>query len=324
MDVTCHLDKADLQDYISRVFGSSYFVARVSRMHGGAQKVVYKIECSNGFSCVLYVWDLSMNYFKEEKANEDINEQSYGSHLFELNNRYLTQHGIQTPALYDLNKAKDRYSFDYALVEYIDGRMAETYFHHPDSRVQDKVFQRVGEMLTAMHTNERHVFGKANANESSMSECHLLQMENAKVQLAYASQHIEKIRSNQSKLLDKLYELESKIQPRQQYGFIHGELGPDHVMVNDKLEPFLIDIEGAMYYDIEHEHSFLQMRFGDFYRYLKNDALDHDRLLFYQFHHHVSLTSGGLKLLHRGFPDQQFAQGLADYQSERALRFIEG
>lgn len=55
-----------------------------------------------------------------------------------------------------------------------------------------------------------------------MSECHLLQMENAKVQLAYASQHIEKIRSNQSKLLDKLYELESKIQPRQQYGFIHG------------------------------------------------------------------------------------------------------
>lgn len=38
MDVTCHLDKADLQDYISRVFGSSYFVARVSRMHGGAQR----------------------------------------------------------------------------------------------------------------------------------------------------------------------------------------------------------------------------------------------------------------------------------------------
>ncbi|CAH1058349.1 hypothetical protein PAECIP111894_04523 [Paenibacillus pseudetheri] len=59
---------------MERVFGTSYLVNRVSRMHGGAQKVVYKMECSNGFSCVLYVWDLSMNYFEEEKANEDINE----------------------------------------------------------------------------------------------------------------------------------------------------------------------------------------------------------------------------------------------------------
>lgn len=323
MDVTCHLDQADLQDYIGRVFGSSYLVTSVSRMHGGAQKVVYKMECSNGFSCVLYVWDLSMNYFEEEKANEDINERSYGSDLFELNNKFLIQHGIQTPALYDLNKEKDRYPFDYALVEYIDGRKAEDYFHHADLRVQNKVFQRLGDMLTTMHTNERRIFGKVNANEIISEQCHFLQMENAKVQLAYASQYIEKIGSNQSKLLDKLHELESRIKPRQQYGFIHGEMGPDHVLVNDKLEPFLIDIEGAMFFDIEHEHSFLEMRFGDFYRYLKNDKLDPDRLLFYQLHHHISLTSAGLKLQHRGFPDQQFAKGLAEYQSERALRFIE-
>lgn len=324
MDVICHLDKTDLQDYIGRVFGTSYLVARVSRMHGGAQKVVYKIECRNGFSCVLYVWDLSMNYFKEEKANEDRNEQSYGSDLFELNNKYLTQHGIQTPALYDLNKERDRYPFDYALVEYLEGSKAETFFQQSDLRIQDKVFQRLGDMLSAMHTNKRHTFGKVNSNEISTGKCHLLQLENAKVQLAYSSQYIENIRLNQSKLLDKLYELEARIKPREQYGFIHGELGPDHVLVNDKLEPFLIDIEGAMFFDIEQEHSFLEMRFGDFYRYLKNDTLDPDRLLFYQFHHHISLTSGGLKLLHRGFPDQQFAKGLATYQSERMLRFIKG
>lgn len=323
MDVTYHLDQADLQDYIGRIFGTSYLVARVSRMHGGAQKVVYKMECSNGFSCVLYVWDLSMNYFEEEKANEDINEQSYGSNLFELNNKYLIQHGIQTPALYDLNNERSRYSFDYALVEYIDGRKAEIFFQDSDLSVQDQVFQRLGDMLTTMHTNERQIFGKANANEISTEPCHLLKMEDAKVQLAYASQHLEKIRANQSKLLDKLYTLEARMKPRKQYGFIHGEMGPDHVLVNDKLEPFLIDIEGAMFYDIEHEHSFLEMRFGDFYRYLKNDRLDLDRLLFYQLHHHISLTSAGLKLLHRGFPDQQFAKGLAEYQSERALRFIE-
>ena len=55
---------------------------------------------------------------------------------------------------------------------------------------------------------------------------------------------------------------------------LYMELGPDHVLINDKLEPYLIDIEGTEFFDIEHEHSFLQFRFGDYYRYLKNDTLD--------------------------------------------------
>lgn len=82
---------------MQKVFGTSYLVSNVTKMHGGAQKVVYKIDCSNGFSSVLYVWDLTMNYFQEEIANGDIHEQSYSSDLFELNNKYLIQQGIQTP-----------------------------------------------------------------------------------------------------------------------------------------------------------------------------------------------------------------------------------
>lgn len=30
----------------------------------------------------------------------------------------------------------------------------------------------------------------------------------------------------------------------------------------------------------------------------------------------------GLKLIHRGYPDQQTARGIADYHTERALQFI--
>ncbi|MFU1795567.1 phosphotransferase family protein [Paenibacillus azoreducens] len=306
------------------VFGTGYIIASVSKMHGGAQKVVCKIDCSNGFSCVLYVWDLTMSYFQEETANKDVSEISYGSDLFELNNKYLTENGIRTPFLYDLNKEKERYPFDYALVEFIDGQKAEAYFHHSDSRIQDKVFQRLGEMLTGMHADKRQIYGKQNQIRANTVNCHLLQLENAKPQLSYASRHMDCIRVNQSKLFDILHELESRIKPRTQYGFIHGELGPDHVLVNDKLETFLIDIEGAMFFDIEYEHSFMKLRFGDFYRYLENDTLDPDRMLFYRFHHHISLTSGGLKLLHRGFPNQSFAKELAEYHSECALRFIEG
>ncbi|MDF2668457.1 MAG: aminoglycoside phosphotransferase [Paenibacillus sp.] len=322
LEFTCHLDQSDLQDYVGEVLGSGYLVTGVTRMHGGAQKVVYKIDCRNGFSCVLYVWDLTMNYFQEEIENEATHERSYGGQLFELNNKYLTQLGIRTPALYHLNKAKSRYPFDYALVEYVDGLKAEAYLRHSDPQTQDQVFQRLGEMLAGMHGTERQTFGALSLNTGGLGPCHLVQMENAKQQLSYAAQHIDSIRARHNKLLDMLDKLESNIQPRNRYGFIHGELGPDHVLVNASLEPYLIDIEGAEFFDIEHEHSFLKFRFGDAYKYLENDALDADRLLFYRFHHHISLTSGGLKLLHRGFPDQQFAKSLADHHSQCALQFL--
>lgn len=320
----CHLDPASLQEYVEKVLGTSYVVANVTKLHGGAQKVVYKIDTTNGFSCVLYVWDMTMNYFQEEIANHNVNAQSFGSDLFEVNNQFLIEHALRTPVIYDLNKDRNRYTFDYGLVEYVAGQSAEEYFNHPDPRVKDKVFQQLGEMITGMHANVREVYGKPDQRESNTGQCHRLQFENAKLQLAYATEHIEVIRKNQSKLLDMLHNLESKVEPRSRYGFIHGELGPNHVLVTDDLEPYFIDIEGAEFYDIEHEHSFMEFRFGEFYRYLKNDNLDVNRKLFYQFHHHLSLISAGLKLVHRGYPDQKTARDISNYHTKRALRFVEG
>lgn len=154
MEIYCHLDAAALQAYLGKVFGTSYSVAMVTKLHGGAQKVVYKIECTNGFSCVLYVWDITMNYFQEEIVNQNTNEQSYGSEQFEINNRYLLEHSIRTPALYDMNKEGNPYDFDYALVEYVAGQAAEAYFNHSDSRVKDTIFQRLGDMITGMHAGK--------------------------------------------------------------------------------------------------------------------------------------------------------------------------
>lgn len=138
MSWTCHLDETDVQEYVGKVLGTGYTVADVTKMHGGAQKVVYKIHCRNGFACVLYVWDLTKNYFQEEIANESVHERSFGGHSFETNNRWLRNHGISTPTLYDLHTGQDRYPFDYALVECIEGQKAEAYFQDPDQRVRDE------------------------------------------------------------------------------------------------------------------------------------------------------------------------------------------
>lgn len=318
-----HIDPIDLQTYATDVFGSDYVIRGISRMHGGAQKVVYQVEFTNHFNCVLYVWDLTKSYFQEETEDKKEEERrSYGSVLFEQNKSFLRDQGIQTPALYSIHREQERYPFDFAFVEYIQGRKAADYLH-ADSIPRDAVCRRLSEMLMKMHDITRTTYGKWNDGSVEVIEpCHRQELNNTFTQLSYAAQYMNDIATNQGNLIDLLYTLESNIQPRNRYGYIHGELGPDHVLVNEKLEPYLIDIEGAMFYDIEYEHSFMEFRFGECYHALKREDLDPNRMLFYKLHHHISYASGGLKLLHRGFPNQRLARDIADYNCECVMQML--
>jgi aminoglycoside phosphotransferase (APT) family kinase protein len=322
MKVNRHLTNIELQEYVQHVFGSSYHLTEQTKSQGGAQKAIYKVRCTNGFACMLYVWDISSNYFQEELLHGPTFRSSYGSSLFSMNTNYLQAHGIRTPALYDLNNEGKQHHFDFALVEYIDGQTAEDYFQHTDSISKDRLFQRIGEMISVMHSMERNVYGKVDNIDVKETACSRLKQNDAVKSLLYASRHLQHVKENYNQLLEKLYELEAQIQPRSRYHFIHDELGPNHILVDHQLQPCLIDIEGAGFFDLEHEHSCLALRFGEYYRYFEQKELDPARLSFYQFCHHLSLMAGGLKLLHRQFPDQQFARNLAAYHAKHAVEML--
>jgi len=322
MEYSCHLELDDLQTYVKQVLGEGYWIANVQKMQGGAQKSVYRIECGNGFICVLYVWDVTNNYFQEEIELEQPEERSFGGRQFASNNAFLTQLGIRTPALYHLNSDREAYPFDYALVEYVDGERSDRYFDE-SLQVQHTVFQRLSDMLARMHNEVRPAYGMLAAEKAGTGPCHRSLLHSALEDLIYASRYIPDIATHRSKLTDTIQRLEAAIMPRQRYGFIHGELGPDHVFVNDKLEPCLIDIEGAHFFDIEYEHSFLEFRFGEHYRYLQGDSLDPARMLFYKMYHHASCTAGGLKLLHRGFPDRKLAGDIVAYNHQAMLKLMD-
>jgi hypothetical protein len=49
MIYNCHLDLFDLQQYVKDALGAGYVVSHVENRHGGAQKVVYKVACTNHF-----------------------------------------------------------------------------------------------------------------------------------------------------------------------------------------------------------------------------------------------------------------------------------
>ncbi|WP_427181608.1 phosphotransferase [Paenibacillus sp. TC-CSREp1] len=317
-----HFSHHELQEYVHAVFGHDYHAAEQTRIQGGAQKVIYKVNFTNGFSCLLYIWDISSNYFHDELLKESTFQNSYGSSLFSMNTVFLRNHGIRTPALYDMRNGRNGFDFDFALVEYVEGQPAESYFQHHDTPDKHALFQEIGSMISTMHAIEREHYGKADDDKMKEIPCFKLKQDDAINALCYASKHIAMIKENHDLLLHKLAQLESRIQPRTRHHFIHDELGPNHIIIDHKMQPYLIDIEGAGFFDLEHEHSFLKLRFGEYYRYFEQENLDSARLSFYRLCHHLSLTSGGLKLLHRQFPDRQFARKLAAYHARQAIEML--
>jgi hypothetical protein len=84
----------------------------------------------------------------------------------------------------------------------------------------------------------------------------------------------------------------------------------------------VIDIEGSMYFDVEWEHVFLQIRLHDAYRPLAVGALDENRLALYMPAQRLSLTAGPLRLLDGDFPDRAFMAGIAEHNLQQALELL--
>ncbi|MET9463396.1 phosphotransferase, partial [Streptomyces sp. NPDC006544] len=124
------------------------------------------------------------------------------------------------------------------------------------------------------------------------------------------------------RLEERLRSLAAAVRPRAQYAVVHGELGPDHVLVAADGSPVVIDIEGSMYFDVEWEHVFLRIRLPDAYRPLGVDGLDEDRLALYTLAQRLSLTAGPLRLLDGDFPDRTVMAGIAEHNLKQALELL--
>lgn len=157
-----------------------------------------------------------------------------------------------------------------------------------------------------------------------MSElsCERRVLDRALRDLKEAAGRDDSIATADTALHDRLQELADRVSPRTEYGLIHGELGPDHVLVDADGHPVLIDIEDLMYFDIEWEHVFLQIRFHERYTTLARPGLDPQRLDLYMLAMRLSLVAGPLRLLDGDFPDRAFMQGVAEHNAKKALALL--
>ncbi|MEV0827918.1 phosphotransferase family protein [Nonomuraea rubra] len=301
------------------VYGAGRRLARVERLTGGSKKGVYRLSFQDqGPTAVLYVWSGDEDYWDPADRPEPF-AHGTGLGLFKAAHARLSAAGVRVPDLYFADDGHELYPADVALIEDVRGGTLEARLAGEHA----EPMARLADGLRAMARCRSRDLGKVALVESGqgISEpASRIVLEVALGDLAEAASRVEPIGRAAAELEERLRELAAGIEPRTDHGLIHGELGPDHVLMDDDGRPVLIDIEGAMFFDVEWEHVFLRIRFGDHYARLRADGLDERRMRFYRLAQHLSLVAGPLRLLDGDFPDRAFMLEIARHHTQEVLQ----
>ncbi|MFF4545470.1 phosphotransferase [Streptomyces sp. NPDC001435] len=301
--------------------GPARTLVAVTRLRGGSKKGAYRLALDDDTTAVAYVWSPDEDYWDQPDSDpRDPFSHASGLDLFTASHARLSALGVRTPRLLHADPEANA-----AVVEDIrGGSLEEALRHDPDAA--RPVLERLAGMLAAMGDCTADAYGKVrlvdNKGSSHGGSCEQLVTDRALADIAQAAVRDPRIAAARQALEDTVRSLAAEVRPRARYTLIHGELGPDHVLVDADGNPVLIDIEGLMYFDAEWEHVFLRLRFGPAYDALRAPGLDEARLRLYRLAMHLNLVAGPLRLLDGDFPHTEFIRGIAEYNLAQALALV--
>lgn len=314
--------------------GGGRRLAAVERVAGGSKKGVYRLVMDDATTAVGYLWDAAENYWPAAEGDDDPTDPfspGLGLDLFEAAHARLDGLGVRVPAIRLIDRGGHDGgpggpgSGDLAIVEDLPGETLQQLLAR-DPAAAAPVMARLAESLAAMHGHRAARYGKVavvdGGGTSRGTSCEGVVLDRALRDLAEAASRDPRIARARDRLEERLLELAAAVRPGARYAVVHGELGPDHVLVDADRTPVVIDIEGLMYFDVEWEHVFLRIRLLDAYRPLAAAGLDEDRLALYMLAQRLSLTAGPLRLLDGDFPDRAFMAGIAEYNLGKALELV--
>jgi hypothetical protein len=329
----------DLDAVVRAAFGPGRGLTALQRLKGGSKKGVYRLSLGDGSAVIAYVWAAAENYWPAPNgpaADAGPFGEASGAGLFEAAAARLADLGVRTPRVYLLDRTLAVYPAEIALVEDVRGGTLEQWLERGDPGAQQALARLAG-ALHAMHGCRGRRIGRvaqAGAGVPEGRTCEQIVLDRALDHLADAASRVDRVADARNELEATIASLAAAVRPRADYRLIHGELGPDHVLIDERGEPVIIDIEGAMFFDVEWEHVFLELRFGRDYGALRVGGsagrgardgpveLDEERLRFYRLAMHLSLIAGPLRLLDGDFPDREPMLQIVDYNIGKALAFV--
>ncbi|PTH87814.1 aminoglycoside phosphotransferase [Streptomyces sp. A244] len=320
------LTVTDLAPLARAALGRSRALTGVERLRGGTKKGVYRLTLDDDSTAVAYVWSAVEDYWDQPDPDpRDVFSHGTGLGLFTAAHDRLTAAGVRTPRLRYADSTHTHLPADAAVVEDLTGGSLEDALTR-DPKQAPRAMERMAELLTTLHGHTGPRFGKAavvdkgGASYGASSEQRVT--EGALRALAEAAARDPRAAAARRELEEEIHTLAAEVGPRDRHTLIHGELGADHVLLTSGGQPALIDIEGLMYFDVEHEHVFLRLRFGPHYEALRAPGLDEARLRLYRLAMHLGLVSGPLTLIEGDFPHPERMREIAEHNLHQALSLL--
>ena len=318
-----------LAPVVRAAFGPGSRVIGVQRLRGGTKKGVYRLVLDDERTVACYIWSEQENYWPaaDPRARTDPFAEASGAGLFEAGHTRLARARSADAARFTCSIAAARstrtrspWSKTCAAAPWRNGCERG----EPGA---EQALARLGDALAAMHGCRSRSVGKVEVvarGATADQPCAQIVWDRALGHLAEAAARVQRIAAVRERLEAALAGL-AGVPARDEHALIHGELGPDHVLIDGRGQPVLIDIEGVMFFDVEWEHVFLELRFAEHYRWLRPGpgVLDEPRLRLYRLATYLSLVAGPLRLLDGDFPDRAPMLEIAEANIGRTLAFLE-
>ena len=322
-------DVTSLRAVARAAFGGDRRLLRVERLAGGSKKGAYRLIMDDGGTALVYAWDDSEDYWQgvlPEGADDPADPFSHASGLalFEAAARRLASSGVRCPEIVFTDRSRAVYPADIAVVEDVPGGRLEALLEE-DPVAAERPMAVLADWLAAMAAVRSPWLGKvafidAGGRSPGMS-CERIMLDRSLAQLSEIAGRDRRAAGAQRRLEETLHSLAEPIEPRAASALVHGELGPDHILLDRRGDPVLIDIEGTKYFDVEVEHVWMRMRFGEHYAKLNPGDLDEDRLRLYQLCMHLDLVAGPLRIADTSHPERAWFRGLAERHLQRVLHY---
>ncbi|MDF2710047.1 MAG: hypothetical protein K0R62_5699 [Nonomuraea muscovyensis] len=316
----------DVRGLVAEQFGTGRRLTALDRLTGGSKKGVYRLRLDDETTAILYVWAAGENYWPPSPTvPDDPFTDASGAELFAANHAALAAAGVRTPRLLTLDRGSRHLDADVALVEDVGAVKLEALMRH-DPAAAAAPLATLGDALRRMHTTLGPHYGKlaaiARGEASQIRRAEDVIVDRALGHLDASATRDARLAEAHDRIAGHVRHLRGAVAARETYGLVHGELGPDHVLVTPAGEPVMIDFEGLTYFDVEWEHAWLQMRFGAAYRALRPVDLDPHRLELYRYAQVLSLIEGPLRIADTDFPDRRWMLDLAEWNITKALAVV--